>query len=200
MKEIEINNYSELNKKLFLYKSIFYRKVKFVSNSDDENVRSIITALNIKKRYKRLEYIYDYCCNTIDKFYAGKNICGFLNGKCMLQQTPGCNLYDGCCRLCIHQEGKGCKTANLSCKFFFCNQVKSKNEIIRYRDLKILKMLSLRQSLMVKDNFFSTREEILMDLYYGSIILFGVRMSLRVIRDFGIFGYKSAKRKRTEGD
>lgn len=190
MKELNVNKESVL-KKAWLYKSFLYRKTKFISDTkDDEELNVIINALNIKKRYKRIEYIYDYCCNTIDKYNEGKNICGFIDNKCIRQQTPGCEYCNGCCRLCIHQKGKGCETSNLSCKFFYCSAVTEKYKVLKYEDFKILNLLSLRQKLMIKDNFFSTREEILKDLYYGSIIIFGVRVSIRIIRDFLILGVK----------
>ena len=35
-------------------------------------MQAIVKALNIKRRSKRIAYIYDYCCNKIDKFYEGK--------------------------------------------------------------------------------------------------------------------------------
>ena len=199
MKEIEIKDINELNKKLWIYKSVFYRNVKFVSSVDDEQVISTINALNIKNRYNRIAYIYDYCCNYIDKFYEGKNICGFVNGQCINQQTPKCDHYDGCCRLCIHQNGKGCETKNLTCKFFFCDTIKSKEKILKYNDFNVLKLFSLRQKLMIKSNYFITREESIKDLFFGSIIIFGITMVIRIIRDFGILGFKREwriKRKR----
>lgn len=187
MSELFIKNKEELIKKLFLYRSNIYRKTEFKTDIDDKQIIAIIEALNIKKRRKRLEYIYDYCCKTVDKFNDGKNICGFQQNKCIMQQTPECNFTDGCCRLCIHQHGKGCETSNLSCKFFYCDAVTNNHKVLRYKDFPILKILTLRQRLMVKDNFFSTREEILNDIYIGSIIIFGFRLTYRIFRDFFLF-------------
>ena len=153
MKELLIDNKEVLYKKIKLYKTFLYKNTMFKTNLDDEECKAIVEALNIKKRKKRIEYIYDYCCNRIDKFYEGKNVCGFTNNKCIIQQAPNCKYKNGCCRLCIHQSSTGCKTKNLTCKLFYCSSVTQKYEVIKFKDLKILKMFSLRQKLMIKIRF-----------------------------------------------
>ena len=177
-----IVNKSNFYKKLFLYKSFLYKNVRFESNIDDEEVKDIIKALNIKKRSKRIEFIYDYCCDKIDKFYAGKDLCKFKNNQCIIHQIPNCTYKNGCCRICSYQSNKGCTTRNLSCKLFYCDKVKQNNEIIKFRDLKILKLLTLRQRLMVYENFFASREEFLTELKVGLLIFHSSRIVLRLIR------------------
>ncbi len=181
MRELFIRDKNELYKKIKFYKTILYRNTKLVTNIDDEECKAIVEALNIKNRRKRIEFIYDYCCNKIDNYYSGKNICGFIGNKCVNQQSPNCTYKNGCCRLCIHQSEFGCKTKNLTCKLFYCSSVTKKHKVITFNDLKILKLFSLRQRLMVRDSFFSTREQIISDLYIGSIIIFGLRIAIREI-------------------
>ena len=75
-----INDKSALDKfyrKLFFYKSFILKKTKFTVETNYEEVKSIIKALNIKKRKPRITYIYDEACKQIDNHYKNKNICGF---------------------------------------------------------------------------------------------------------------------------
>lgn len=182
MKELYVKNDKKFYKKLFWYKSWLFRGIKFVSDdSEDLEFNSIVNALNIKKRKERIKYIYDYSCKKIDDYNQGKNICGFNeNGQCYAQQVPGGDHINGCCRLCAYQNSNGCPTSNLSCKLFYCDYVTEKNEVIKYRDLKILKLLTLRQRLIVRDDYFTTRESVLKDLYIGSVVVYATRMAVRM--------------------
>ena len=133
---------------------------------------------------KRIEYIYDHCCKKVDEFNKDKNICSFDNSVCRFHQELGCDLKNGCCRLCIYQGPTGCKTSNLGCKLFYCNSVKEKYEVIKYTDLKLLKLLTWRQRIIAIDEFFSTREQILLDIFVGSMFFYAIRMSFRLIYNF----------------
>ena len=84
-KIIKINNTNDYNKflnKLSLYKSVFYYNTLFVvdTKTDNKMLTYIIEALNIKKRKKRITYIYDNACKIIDDS-TPKNMCGFKKGK-----------------------------------------------------------------------------------------------------------------------
>ena len=182
--KIVVKNKDKFYKMLYFYKSAIFKLIKFETTEDDEELNSIVTALNIKSRKKRITYIYDYACKKIDKFYEGKNICGFKENKCLNQQAPNCKLQNGCCRLCPYQSEKGCPTSNLSCKLFYCGTITNKNKTIKFSDLKILKLFSLRQRIIVLDSFFSTREQILFDLYVGSIFIYAFRLVLRSFLNF----------------
>ena len=185
MRNVYVENNEKFYKNLYLYKSSFYKNANFISKSNDEDFNSIISALNIKSRIKRIKFIYDYCCRRIDTYNEGKNICGFNEaGQCYAQQYDGCTLKNGCCRLCALQNPNGCKTSNLTCKMFYCKYVTDKNKVLKYKDLKILKLFSLRQRLIIQDDFFSTRESVLFDLYCGSIIIYSIRLSIRIVLNF----------------
>ena len=136
----------------------------------------------IEKRKKRIAYIYDSACNYIDNYWKGKNICGFKNNKCYTQQYKGCKYKNGCCRRCIYQSNKGCTTSNLTCKLYYCTEVRKRYKVPTFKDIKILKKLSIRQRIILKHDYFSSREEVLTDLYIGSITIFIIRLLYRYIR------------------
>ena len=133
-------------------------------------------ARSIKGRYKRLAYIYDTSCSIIDELHKNENICGFKCNQCIMQQKSKSKEINGCCRTCRYQSQKGCLSSNLTCKLFYCDEIKSKYKIYSFADLELLKLLSWRQRLILKYDFFSSREEVLLDLYFASIILSGFRL------------------------
>ena len=181
-KEIIIKNDKDLKKfykKIKLYKSILYINTKFFTKN--KKIKDIIEALNIKSRNKRIRYVYDNACNYIDIYWKGKNICGFKNNKCYTQNKPNCKYTNGCCRRCFYQSEKGCTTSNLTCKLFYCTEVTKRYKVPTIDDIKILKLLSLRQRIILKHDYFSNREEVLMDLYINSITIFTIRILLRFI-------------------
>ena len=114
-RELVINDIDLFYKKLWLYKSVFFRNVYF--KTDIQEIKSIIDALNLKKRKKRITYIYDYACKEVDNYWKDKNPCCFKKNKCLSQQKPTCKYKNGCCRKCVYQSNKGCTTSNLTCKF-----------------------------------------------------------------------------------
>ena len=179
-KEIVINSEKNLDKfykKVKFYKSIVYKFTFFYSDNDE--IGDIIEALNIKNRYKRISFIYDNVCSIIDSYVANKNFCGFKNHKCLTQQKEGCKYKNGCCRRCLYQSNKGCTTSNLTCKFFYCEKVKQKHKILTMDDIKILRCFSCRQREIVRHDYFSSREEVISDLYVGSLIIFTIRIIFR---------------------
>ncbi len=165
-----------------VYKSVLFRFCKFETDSKDEQDIIIVNALNIKKRKERVTYIYDSLCKYIDDFYKKENICGFKNGQCYVQRKEKSNLKNGCCRLCMYVNDKGCTTSNLSCKLFVCKEVCCRRKVLRYSDIKVFKVFSIKQKIVVKSDFFSSREEVLKDLYCYGIIHSTIRIVVRLIR------------------
>ena len=166
-----------------IYKSALFKFCKFETKSKDKQDIIIINALNIKKRKKKITYIYDETCKYIDEFYGNKNICGFKNCKCYA------NLKNGCCRKCLYKTDKGCSTKNLACKLFNCSEVYCRIKTIKFEDLRILKVLSFRQRLLVKSDYFSLRKDVLKDLYSYSITYSTIRIVIRLIKNFFIVNY-----------
>ena len=192
-KLIKINNQTALDKfyrKLFFYKSFIFKKTYFTVETNFEEVKPIINALNIKKRKPRIIYIYDEACNQIDKHYQNKNICGFKNNKCYVQQKLQNGTINGCCRMCLYQSTKGCTTKNLTCKLFTCSEVEKRCKVIKFDDLKILNLLSFRNRMILKSDYFSKREDVIKDLYYGSILIWSVRIVIRLIINFYTLKHK----------
>lgn len=186
-KLIKINNQTALDKfyrKLFFYKSFIFKKTKFTVETNYEEVKPIINALNIKKRKERIIYIYDEACKQIDNHYKNKNICGFKNNKCYVQQKLQNRTINGCCRMCLYQSTKGCTTKNLTCKLFTCSEVEKRCKVIKFDDLKILNLLSFRNRMILKSDYFSKREDVIKDLYYGSFFLWTIRIVIRMIINF----------------
>ena len=192
-KLIKINNQTALDKfyrKLFFYKSFIFKKTYFTVETNFEEVKPIINALNIKKRKERIIYIYDEACNQIDKHYQNKNICGFKNNKCYVQQKLQNGTINGCCRMCLYQSTKGCTTKNLTCKLFTCSEVEKRCKVIKFDDLKILNLLSFKNRMILKSDYFSKREDVIKDLYYGSILIWSVRIVIRLIINFYTLKHK----------
>ena len=190
-----INDKSALDnfyRKLFFYKSFIFKKTTFTVETKYEQIKPIIKALNIKKRKDRITYIYDEACKQIDNHYKNKNICGFKNNKCYVQQKLNNGTINGCCRLCKYQSEKGCKTVNLTCKLFTCSEVEKRCKIITFDDLKILNLLSYRNKMILKSDYFSKRENVIKDLYYGSVILWAIRIIIRLINNFYTLKHKKS--------
>ena len=144
---------------------------------------NIEKAKNIKNRYKKLEYIYDNSCKKIDSLHEGENICGFKCNQCRVQQLSKSKEINGCCRTCRLQSKNGCTSSNITCKLFYCDEVKKKYKVYNFEDLELLKLLSKRQKFMLKYELFASREEILLDLFFGSIVLSGFRQAYMVYKN-----------------
>lgn len=188
-KIITINNYNDYNKflkKINIYKSILYYNTLFEvkNNINEKNIEYITNALNMKNHTKRIEYVYDQSCKLIDEKNKDINICGFENGKCWVQRKIKNGKCNGCCRMCIYQTSNGCSTKNLSCKLFNCTEVKSRYDVIRYNDLKLLKLLSKKNQIIIKSDYFSKREDALKNLYSYSLIYSTFRIVYRLIRNY----------------
>lgn len=178
-------DYTKFIKRIILYKSILYINTEFQVKGCQVNdkIQQMINGLNIKNRYKRITYVYDTACSIIDSNTKGLKVCGFKNNKCYIQQKQNNGKCNGCCRLCKYQNSNGCPTKNLACKLFNCSEVKKRYKTIEYKDLAILKLLSLKNRLIVKSDYFSTREEVLKDLYAYTLTYSILRIFFRSIRN-----------------
>ena len=187
IKVVKVKDKTALDKfyqKLFFYKKIWFKKTNFILDSNFEELKPIVEALNIKNRKQRITYIYDTACQQIDDHYQNKNICGFKNNKCYVQQKLKNGTINGCCRCCMYQSPKGCTTKNLTCKIFTCSEVEKRCQVIKFNDLKILNLLSYRNKMILKSDYFSKRKDVINDLYYGSFLLWTIRIVIRMISTF----------------
>lgn len=188
-KVIKLNDYDDyvkLLKKLNYYKSLFFSKIIFniTGNFKNDEINSIVFALNIKNRKKRIEFIYDKACEMINNKNLDANTCGFENNKCYIQRNVNNGKINGCCRLCLYQSENGCVTQNLTCKLFNCSEVKCRYNVLEYKDISILKLLSFKNRFIIKHDYFSLREDVLKDLYCPSFIYSCFRIFVRLIKNY----------------
>ena len=154
-------------KLLFLYRSIFFRKVKFETSNKD--LRIIVNALNIKNKKNRIMYVYDEAIKYINNYYR-EDLCKFIDGKCIAQRNNCSEHVDGCCYRCPIVTDKGCPSSNFACKLIYCKTAIGNMKRLNFNDVKILKCLSIPQRIVILTDFFSTREEILKDVNRGLLI------------------------------
>lgn len=132
------------------------------------------------RKKEQITYIYDEACKILDDYYTGKNICGFKCNQCYSQYNT--DKTCGCCRKCYYKSNKGCTTKNLTCKLFFCSEVTKREKVLTFDDLDILKNLSFRQQIILKHDYFSSREEVIKDLEIGSLTIFVLRFIYRYVK------------------
>lgn len=192
---IETDNVNEIYKKYKKYKAFIYKNTEFIYTGEIQEIKDIIEALNKKTRLQKLAYIYDKSCEQIDKKFEGENICGFQCNQCIAQRKHNLKEKNGCCRVCRLQTSTGCPSKNLTCKLFFCDEVKNKYEVITFKDLKLLKLLTRRQRLILKFDLFSTREEVLTDLYIGFVTIVAFRELYMLIKTSLFWISKRVKNK-----
>lgn len=192
---IEIDNVNEIYKKYKKYKAFIYKNTEFIYTGEIQEIKDIIEALNKKTRLQKLAYIYDKSCEQIDKKFEGENICDFQCNQCIAQRKHNLKEKNGCCRVCRLQTSTGCPSKNLTCKLFFCDEVKNKYEVITFKDLKLLKLLTRRQRLILKFDLFSTREEVLTDLYIGFVTIAAFRELYMLIKTSLFWYQKGLKTK-----
>lgn len=172
---ITINN----TKLLFLYRLSIFKLFTFKTNN--EELKTIVKALNIKKRKNRIKYVYEEAIKVINKYYY-MDLCKFKDNKCIAQRKNKSNTTSGCCRTCPILTDKGCPSSNLTCKLLYCKTALNNLKKLKMSDINILKCLSLTKRLILKTDFYSTKEEVIDDLYYG-ILLYGFRSFYREIKN-----------------
>ena len=160
----------KLERRLFFYRSFLCRFISFSNQGSCLPIDSIVKALNIKNKKQRIVYIYDTLCKQVDSFYSKKNLCDFQQEQCVVQRRKG-KYKNGCCRLCKYSSPRGCITSNFTCKMFYCFSVKEKNRTLSPKDLPLLKCFGFRQRFLLRYEFFSSREDILTDLWIESILI-----------------------------
>ncbi len=162
----------------FEYKGKLYDKSIASEKREVKQVSYLVEALNIKNKKKRLSFVYDKACDLLDDDFYGKNICGFNCGKCINDRKYN-NMGGGCCCdskhhkfMCPYLTIKGCSVRCLACKFHICDTLKKKGYKYRLNDIYILKyLLNWKQKLIIYNDFFMTKEEVLKGIYRNSIIL-----------------------------
>lgn len=183
---MKINDKKKLSKSIWLYKYLFF--IKF--ETDNPELMPFIHALNIKSRYRRIAYVYDKICDEIDDYYSSCKLCDFKKGQCVLHRTKKLNYLNGCCRFCLYQTDKGCSTRNAACKLFVCSYADiGKLRRLEAKNLNFIKFFNHYQRYVLINDYFSTREQVIFDLYVGPACLI-----IRLLSRGVIYLYKRKKK------
>lgn len=141
------------------------------------NALFVLTLDDQKSKYK---YIYDTTCKFLDNQFVCKNYCNFKNDKCIANRNKSVLHCDmGCCysfeysgffeptftkndKLCEHLNGTSCSTSCMSCKLFTCKELQKRNIRFKLSDFLLINcFFNKKQHLILKYNFFKTREAII---------------------------------------
>lgn len=165
-------------KLLFLYRMPFFKRVEF--KTEKKELNEVVTALNIKNKKKRISYIYTETIKALNTYYKD-DLCQFKNGQCIVQRNNKKGKVNGCCRFCPIVTDKGCPSENVSCKLIYCKTSIKNMKLIKLSDIPITKCLSIPKRVILKGDFFITKEEFIDDLCKGPII-YAIRTLKRDIK------------------
>ena len=129
----------------------------------------IINAVNIKDLRKRYSYIYDIVCDYLDNDFKKKNICDFIDNKCVSVRNKShcmesCN---GCCYgtnrgLCKNFVDGKCVIKSISCKLFTCRYLKKNGIKYSINEIPLLKyFFNIRQKFVLDNSIFKDKDEII---------------------------------------
>lgn len=158
-------------------------KIKYIlSNYNVDILKAIKTTFinDTKDRYLYL-YLYDNIFKSLDILWNKYNPCKFCNNVCIASENhKAAHKEDGCgyffdysknifkfidnVKVCNYLgKDKRCTTENISCKFFVCNYLRKNNlfNIKMSNYLLVQAFFSNKQKLILKYNFFRSKEEIL---------------------------------------
>ena len=152
---------------IFIYRTFLFKKVKF--ETSNPKLKNITKALNIKDKRERITYIYNETIKALNKYYY-QDLCKFENGQCIAQRMRNKGKVNGCCRFCPLVTDKGCPSENVSCKLIYCKTAIKNIKLIKIRDIEITKCLPPFKRLILKGDFFITKEEFIDDLCRGIIV------------------------------
>lgn len=148
-----------------------------------DDIVSAIKSIYMYNEQEQHEFIYDTVCNYLDSKFRENSFCDFKKDKCIASRNRQ-TFHDkmGCCysfeyaafwstqfikdvKLCEHMKNKECDTKCISCKMFTCKYLKEKNIQFHTRNILLLDcFFNKKQKLILEQNFFKTREEILQKL------------------------------------
>lgn len=175
-----VKDLERFQRKLPFYRSVFCQWVDFEVKESYIPISTLVIALNLKNRIQRTTYIYDTLCTAIDQFYHDTHYCQFCDNQCFIQRKIG-KFENGCCRKCIHITKKGCSTQNLTCKMFQCQSIKEQYPTASWDDFSLLCCFNIRQRLILKAEYFSTREETIREVSLSSIFIATIFIGYRFL-------------------
>lgn len=159
------------------------KKLAFIISNYSDEIIQCLKALFISNTNKRINYLYDTICDNLDKIWSVQNPCKFCNNQCVASRNHmTSHKEDGCCYSFEYSKNpfstsflknfhkckylgndKHCTAQNISCKLFTCNYLKKKTSFNINMDDQILinTFFNKKQKLILKYNFFKTKEEII---------------------------------------
>ena len=174
-------DYLKFLNKVKYYKYLKFTKFNIKNNIHNKDLDVIIKSLNIKKRKQRITYLYDEIVKYINEYYKD-NICDFKDNQCFVQRENKSNNLYGCCLNCKYvKKDHGCISSNVSCKLTYCRSAKKKLKLLKLRNIPYTKCLTILQLFIIKNDYFSTREQVINDLNYG-IIYYLIRAFIKGIK------------------
>ena len=138
-------------------------------NTDDDTLKKIEKAINIKDIKKRYEFIYDTVCDYIDKKYLDCNYCEFKDDICKYYREKNeLNHKNGCCYnekrggLCEHLKNGKCSIKSISCKLYSCPILRENKINFRIKDIPLIKyFFNIKQKYYIKYSFFKDKDYVI---------------------------------------
>ncbi len=140
-----------------------------LDKSKINDLEMIKTAINIKDKEKRYNYIYDTVCGILDKRINEENYCEFKDDVCIRFRKENPNHKNGCCEWkgrgkCKYLINSECtmKTC-MACKLFTCPFLyKEKGIKQRPNDFVLIKYFFNRNQKYILECSYWTPKEIVM--------------------------------------
>ena len=145
------------------------KNLELVCDYKNDDLDMIKTAINIKTKEKRYNYIYDTVCKILDDRIINENYCEFENDVCIRFKKENPNHKNGCCEWkgrgkCKYLINSECtmKTC-MACKLFTCPFLyKEKGIRQRINDYVLIKYFFNRNQKYILECSFWTPKEIVM--------------------------------------
>lgn len=177
--------------------------IKYIISNYNPDIISALKAISISNLKNKYEFLYDTIFKSLDLIWNTHNPCKFCNNICIASRNNyTSHKEDGCCysfkysknplkfidniQLCeFLDKDKKCTAQNISCKLFVCNYLKKEKIFnINIKDfLLIQSFFNKKQQLILKYNFFKSKEEILNKLLEKSnepLFLYYLRSKYRI--------------------
>ena len=158
-------------------------KLKYIISNYNDDIVTALKAICIHDLKERYTFVYDAIFDYLDKIWKEKNPCNFCDNKCIATRKGKCiNEENGCCysfdyndkffstsfivnkKLCKYlKDDKSCATQNMSCKLHTCKYLKKYEHFSIDIDNNLLfqSFFSKKQQLILKYNYFHSKEEII---------------------------------------
>lgn len=176
--------YRAFLRRLPVYRSILFRFTEFeiTGSCRPSELQDFQTALNIKNRRKRIVYLYERCCEIIDRYNSEHCITCRYSAEGICEDPKHQTRKNGCCCHCYLQSSDGCPTRNLSCKLYFCDHISNRYHPLTMEDINLLRMFTASQREIIKSNVFVTEKTYIRLLYIGSYLLFCMYSVIKLYR------------------